>query len=72
MFQFKGTIIRPNMKTQSWFIHIWPDDDSFEQKHVAEILILITMYIVVLLTGINYYITTIYNGMAPIKKTRHI
>ena len=36
--------------------HIWPDDGSFEPKHVAEFLILITIYNVVLLTGINYYI----------------
>ena len=36
--------------------HIWPDDGSFEPKQVAEFLILITIYIVVLLTGINYYI----------------
>ena len=35
--------------------HIWPDDGSLELKHVAEFLILITMYNVVLLTGINYY-----------------
>ena len=25
--------------------HIWPDDGSFELKHVAEFLILITIYI---------------------------
>jgi len=31
------------------------DDGSFEPKHVAKFLILITIYIVVLLTGINYY-----------------
>jgi len=53
------------MKTQSWYIHIWPDDGSFEQKH-AEILLLITIYIVVLLTGISYYVIAIYNGMDPI------
>jgi len=35
--------------------HIWPDDGSFEPKHVAKFLILITIYIVVFLTGINYY-----------------
>ena len=37
--------------------HIWPDGGSFEPKHVAEFLILITIYIyiVVSLTGINYY-----------------
>ena len=34
--------------------HIWPDDVSFEPKYVAEYLILITVYIVVLLNGINY------------------
>jgi len=39
--------------------HIWHDDGSFEQKHVAEFLIFITVYIVVLLTGINYYIITV-------------
>ena len=37
--------------------HIWPGDSSFEPKHATEFLILITIYIVVLLTGINYYIT---------------
>ena len=72
MFRFKGTTIRPNIQTQSWYIHIWPDDGSFKPKHVAEILILITIYIVVLLTGINDYIIAIYNGIAPIKKKRHI
>jgi len=36
--------------------HICPDDGSFEPKHVAEFLILITIYIDVLLSGINYYI----------------
>jgi len=25
--------------------HIWPDDGSFEPKHVARVLILITMFI---------------------------
>ena len=58
MFRFKGTIIRPNMKTQYWYIvcfHIWPGDGSFETKHVTEFLILFTIYIVVLLTGISYY-----------------
>jgi hypothetical protein len=35
--------------------HIWPDDGSFEPKHVAEFLILIAICIVVLLIGINYY-----------------
>jgi len=34
---------------------IWPDDGSIEPKHVAEFLILVTVYIVVLLTGINDY-----------------
>ena len=47
--------------------HIWSDDDSFEQKHVTEFLILIAIYVVVLLTGINYSIIAIHNGMAPIK-----
>jgi len=32
--------------------HIWTDNGSFEPKHVAEFLIFITIYIV-LLTGIN-------------------
>jgi len=54
-FQFKGNIIRP-------------DDGPFEPKHVAELLILITIYIVVLLTGINYYIIAIHNRMGHIKK----
>jgi hypothetical protein len=36
---------------------MWPDDGSFEAKHVALFSILVTIYIVVLLTGINYYIT---------------
>jgi len=51
---------------------IWPNDGFFEPKHVAEFLILIAIYIVVLLTGINYYIIAIHNGMVPnlyIKKT---
>ena len=52
--------------------NIWPDDGSFEQKHVAEFLmyiyIYIYMYIVVLLTGIYYYIITIHNGLPPIKE----
>jgi len=43
--------------------HIWPDGGSFEPKHVAEFLILITKYIVVLLTGINYCIITTYRPM---------
>ena len=47
--------------------YIWPDDDSFDPKHVTEFLILITVYIVVLLTGINYYITVVHNGMTTIK-----
>jgi len=47
--------------------HIWSDDGSFELKHVAEFLILITIHTVVLLTGIIYYIIAIHNGMAPIK-----
>ena len=47
--------------------HICPDDGSFEPKHVAEFLILITIYIVLLLTGINYYIIAVHNGMVPIK-----
>ena len=47
---------------------VWPDDGTFEPKHVAEFLILITIYIVVLLTGINYYIIAIHNGVAPIKE----
>jgi len=46
--------------------YIWPDDGSFEPKHVAEFLILITIYIV-LLTGMNYYIIAIHSGMVPIK-----
>jgi hypothetical protein len=48
--------------------HIWPDDGSFEPKHVAEFLILITIYNAVLLTEIIYYIIVIRNGMAPIKE----
>ena len=52
--------------------HIWPNDVSFELKHVAEFLILITIYIVVLLTGINNYIIAIHNGMAPMKKNRYV
>jgi len=47
-------------------IHISPDDRSFEPKHVAKFLILITTYIVVLLTGINYIIA-MHNKMAPVK-----
>jgi len=36
---------------------IWPVNGSFEPKHVAEFLILVTiLYIVVLLTGVNYFI----------------
>ena len=46
---------------------IWPDYVLFEQKHVAEFSILITVYIVVLLTGINYYIIAIHNRMTTIK-----
>jgi len=48
---------------------IWPDDESFELKHVAEFLILITIYIyiVLLLTGIKYYIIATHNRMAPVK-----
>ena len=38
---------------------IWPDDGSFEPKDVAEILILIAVYIVVLLDGINCYINVL-------------
>ena len=44
---------------QGMCFHIWPDDGSFEPKHVAKFLILITVYIVVLLAGINYYIITV-------------
>jgi len=40
---------------------------SFGPKHVAEFLILITVYIVVLLTGTNYFITVMHSGMAGIK-----
>ena len=40
--------------------HIWPDGGSFEPTHVAEFLILITIYFVVLLTEINYYIIENY------------
>jgi len=47
--------------------HIWPDDGSFEPTHVAEFLILITTYFVVLLTEINNYIIAIHNGMALMK-----
>ena len=43
--------------------HIWPDDGSFELKHVAEFLISVTIYIVVLLTGINYYVKTLLHGI---------
>jgi len=42
--------------TRAAFSYIWPDDDSFEPKYVAEFLIFITTGIVVFLTGINYYI----------------
>ena len=52
---------------QNCFFYIWPDDGSFEPKYVPEVLILITIYIVVLVTGINYYIIAIHNGLAPIK-----
>ena len=34
--------------------HIWCNDGSFEPKYAAEFLILTTIYIVVLLTGINF------------------
>ena len=47
--------------------HIWPDDGSLELNHVADILILITIYIVVIFTGINYHIIAIHNGMDPFK-----
>ena len=46
---------------------IWPEDGSFEAKHVAEFLTLIAMYTVVLLTGITYHIIAIHNGMALMK-----
>jgi len=55
------------MYIQGLCFHIWPDDGFYEPKHVAEFLILITIYIVVLLTGINYYVIAIHNGMAPVK-----
>ena len=51
--------------------HIRPDDGSFEPKHVAKFLILITIYNAVLLTGINYYIIAIHNGMAPMKVIKY-
>jgi len=51
--------------------HIWPDDGSFEPKHVTEFLILITIYNVVLLTRINYYIIAIHNGMASINVSKY-
>ena len=46
--------------------HIWPDDGFYEPKHVAEFLILIIIYIV-LLAGIDYYIIAIHSGMTPVK-----
>jgi len=52
--------------------HIWPDDGSFEPKYVAQFIILIAIYIVVLLTGINYYIIAIHNGMALIKEHKRV
>ena len=36
------------------FFHMFSDDGSFEPKYVAEFLIMVTIYIVQLLTGINY------------------
>jgi hypothetical protein len=41
---------------------IWPDFGSIEKKHVVEFLVLITIYIVVLLTGINTLYIYIYIG----------
>ena len=55
-----------SLNVQGLCFHIWPHDGSFEPGNVAEFLILITVYIV-LLTGINYYIIAIHNWMAPIK-----
>jgi len=49
-------------------VFMWPADGFFEPKHVAQCLILITIYIVVLLRGINCYIVAIHNGMVPVKK----
>jgi len=46
---------------------VWPDDGFFEPKHIAEFLILFTIYIVVLLTGINYHVITINNRTVHIK-----
>jgi len=48
-------------------LRIWPDDGFFEPKHVAEFLISITIYTVVLLTGTHYYNIAIHNRMAPTK-----
>jgi len=42
--------------------HIWPGDGSFEPKYVAEFLILIAIYVVVLLTGINYLLLQYTTG----------
>jgi len=36
-------------------------------KNVTKFLILITIYIVVLLTGTYYYIIALHNCMAPVK-----
>ena len=55
-----------SMNVPGLCLHIWPDDFSFETKHVAEFLILITIYIVVLLTGINYC-TLMFCSMIMIK-----
>jgi len=45
-------------------LHVWPDDGSFEPKQVAEFLILIAVYIVVLKDWNNllYYCNTQRDG----------
>jgi len=63
MFRFKGTIIRPNNETQSWYIHrvhtLWDRilfTDCIDIKvHDAERLLLIAIYIVVFVTATELF-----------------
>jgi len=56
ILRIQNTFNSHSLNIPGLFFHIWPDDGSFELKHLAEFLILFTIYTVVLLTGINYYI----------------
>jgi len=47
-------------------LNILPEDGSFEQNHVADVLLFIKYYIVVLLTEINYYVIAKHNGTDPV------